>query len=241
MLHLRQFTCKQNRTSLASETARRNKVAVYLIIVQAVDQVRCWPHRKYGSHNVTFKTATGETESFEDASTNTFSLSWIHPCVRLQRWFPWRCGCMFNHAECGTWEQDCHFEFTCLMVLLLQRLWKKAVSTLNITKILCSGPTGFLTMKCSVRVAFFLKCNNSGRSFKKSFAHQHFFFFIVEISSHPQIPFIYAKDQFTVAQQAETTVDEHSPMRCMWAHFPDRFPHYSWTAQSAHYHFVGSN
>ena len=48
------------------------------------------------------------------------------------------------------------------------------------------------------------------------------------------------QDQFTVAQQAEMPVDKCSLMSCMWAQFPDSFPHYAWTAQSAHSDFVGS-
>ena len=36
------------------------------------------------------------------------------------------------------------------------------------------------------------------------------------------------------------TVSECSLMSCLWAHFPPRFPHYTWTAQPAHSDFVGS-
>ena len=48
------------------------------------------------------------------------------------------------------------------------------------------------------------------------------------------------QDQCTVAQRAEMTVNECSLMSCMWAHFPDRFPHHTWTAQSVHSNSVGS-
>ena len=41
-----------------------------------------------------------------------------------------------------------------------------------------------------------------------------------------------AKVQFTVAQWADTSLDEHSLMSCMWACFPDGFPHHAWTAVS---------
>ena len=42
------------------------------------------------------------------------------------------------------------------------------------------------------------------------------------------------QDQCTVAQQAEIL------MSCIWAHFPDRFLHYVWTAKWAHSDFVRS-
>ena len=41
------------------------------------------------------------------------------------------------------------------------------------------------------------------------------------------------QDQSTVAHQAQMTVEEHSRMRCVQAHFSDPFPHYAQTAQSA--------
>ena len=42
------------------------------------------------------------------------------------------------------------------------------------------------------------------------------------------------QDQSTVAQWAETTMTKCSLTSCVWACFPDRFPHYAWTAESAH-------
>ena len=48
------------------------------------------------------------------------------------------------------------------------------------------------------------------------------------------------QNQSTMALWAEMTVDEHFRMSCMWAHFPDRFPHYAWTAKSAHSNCGGS-
>ena len=50
-----------------------------------------------------------------------------------------------------------------------------------------------------------------------------FSFFKVEVSSGAAISLLH-RDQSTLAQQAETTVDEHSLTSCMWARFPDRFP-----------------
>ena len=38
---------------------------------------------------------------------------------------------------------------------------------------------------------------------------------------------VLAKDQSTVAQRAETTVDKHSHMSYMSANFPDWFSHYA--------------
>ena len=48
------------------------------------------------------------------------------------------------------------------------------------------------------------------------------------------------QDRSTVAQRAETTMDERSLASCLRARFPDRFPHYTWTAESAHSDFVRS-
>ena len=50
----------------------------------------------------------------------------------------------------------------------------------------------------------------------------------------------YGQDQSTAAQRAETTVAECFSTSCIWAHFSDKFPHYAWTAMSAHSDFVWS-
>ena len=44
----------------------------------------------------------------------------------------------------------------------------------------------------------------------------------------------FGQDQPTVAQWAEMTVDKCCLTSCIWTRFPDRFPHYAWTAYSAH-------
>ena len=82
--------------------------------------------------------------------------------------------------------------------------------------------------------AFFL-------SFFVSFFHSFILFFFLQwrfartYQIHPL-----GQDQSTVVEEAEKTVAESSPMSCVWARFPDRFPHYAWTAQSAHSDFNGS-
>ena len=48
------------------------------------------------------------------------------------------------------------------------------------------------------------------------------------------------QDQSTVVERSETTVDEHPLTSSVWARFPNRFPHYAWTAQSTHSDFAGS-
>ena len=48
------------------------------------------------------------------------------------------------------------------------------------------------------------------------------------------------QDQSTVAQRVETTVAECSLTRCVWAGFPDGFPHYARVESIAHSGFVGS-
>ena len=48
------------------------------------------------------------------------------------------------------------------------------------------------------------------------------------------------QDQSIVVQRAEMTVAECPLTSCMCARFPDMFPHYAWTAKSAHSDFVGS-
>ena len=56
-------------------------------------------------------------------------------------------------------------------------------------------------------------------------------FFFLKISLHILIQlFISCQNQSTVAQSAEMTVATCSLMSCIWARFPDRFPHYTWTA-----------
>ena len=49
-----------------------------------------------------------------------------------------------------------------------------------------------------------------------------------------------SRGQTTVAQRAERIVAERSMTSCVRALFPDRFPHYAWTAKSAHSNAVGS-
>ena len=60
-----------------------------------------------------------------------------------------------------------------------------------------------------------------------------FYYFVkVVISLVTLVALFQAKVQFTVAQWADTSIDEHSLMSCMWACFPDGFPHHAWTAVS---------
>ena len=42
-----------------------------------------------------------------------------------------------------------------------------------------------------------------------------------------------SQDQSTLAQRAETTVAKYFLASCVWARFPDRFPHSAWTASWA--------
>ena len=51
------------------------------------------------------------------------------------------------------------------------------------------------------------------------------FFPLVEISVHTPGPLFQAKNQSTMAQWDDMTVDEWFLMSCMWAHFPYGFPH----------------
>ena len=51
--------------------------------------------------------------------------------------------------------------------------------------------------------------------------------------------FLYTRDQYTVAQQTAISVDRHSLTSCVWIIFPDGFPHYAWTAYSAHSDYIG--
>ena len=54
------------------------------------------------------------------------------------------------------------------------------------------------------------------------------FFFFTGNNLGAQIPLSGAKDQSTVAQGAEMTVDERSLTCCVWTRFPDAMPgHYS--------------
>ena len=65
------------------------------------------------------------------------------------------------------------------------------------------------------------------------------FFFLKWRSAHVHGFHFLGQDQSTVAQWAKMTVAECSLMSCMWARFPDRLPHYAWTAQSAHCNIIG--
>ena len=67
-----------------------------------------------------------------------------------------------------------------------------------------------------------------------------FFFFKVEISSRTNSTFL-GNDQSKMAQWAETTMNKCFLTSYMWACFPDdRFPHYAWSAKSAHSNIIGS-
>ena len=67
-----------------------------------------------------------------------------------------------------------------------------------------------------------------------------FFFFKVEINSQAPISPFEAKDQSTVGQRAETTVNELSMTSCVGACLLDGFPRCARTAQSAQSDSVGS-
>ena len=109
-------------------------------------------------------------------------------------------------------------------------------------------PTFLLTMSTAHGGGggFFHGCNTLGGRFNKSFPAFSFFFFFLILqwrSSDSHCFCSSGKDWSTVAQQAKTTVDEHSLMSCLKACFPDnsaKFPHYAWTAQSGHSNFIGS-
>ena len=86
-----------------------------------------------------------------------------------------------------------------------------------------SGGDGFFSF------LFFLACENFGRMFDKSFPACAFFFFKVEITLRTHIHFL-PQNQSTVVQQAETTVTECSLYELRVSSYPNRFPHYAWTA-----------
>ena len=66
------------------------------------------------------------------------------------------------------------------------------------------------------------------------------FFFLKWISACAHQFHLLSQDQSTVAQRAEMTQSSVPWESCVWAGFPDRFPYYAWTAQSAHPDFDGS-
>ena len=73
-------------------------------------------------------------------------------------------------------------------------------------------------------------CEGYGGRFDKSIPACGFCFFVlVEISSRAPVPLFYANDQTTVAQRAETIVDERPLANCVWARFPDGFLLYART------------
>ena len=56
------------------------------------------------------------------------------------------------------------------------------------------------------------------------------FFFLMWRSARAHLFHPLCQDWSTVAQQAAMTVPECFLMSCMWSHFPEKFPHYPWTA-----------
>ena len=65
----------------------------------------------------------------------------------------------------------------------------------------------------------------------------YYYFLEVEISSCTPIPLCRPG---SVHSGSASWDDCGSPLTsCVWAHFPDRFPQYAWTAKSAHSNFVG--
>ena len=66
------------------------------------------------------------------------------------------------------------------------------------------------------------------------------FFFLMEISSHTLIPFFWPGSVYSDSVSWDGC-DWVFPDKLRVSSFPDRFPHYAWTAaESAHSNFVGS-
>ena len=89
---------------------------------------------------------------------------------------------------------------------------------------------------------FFLACENFGRMFDNSFPACAFFFFFfkVEIRSHALIPLLMPGSVHSGSASWEDCC-RMFPYKLRVSSFPDRFPHYAWTAAySAHSNFVGS-
>ena len=82
---------------------------------------------------------------------------------------------------------------------------------------------------------FFLACaEDFGRMVDHSFPACAFFFFEVQISLGTLIPLLWPGSVHSGSASCFLT-------SCVSARFPDRFPHYAWTAAwSAHSDFVGS-